>query len=84
MAKFAVGEIAVTCGSPLGWNGLEVTITVIVPKHVMGYDVYCPLRRSQHPTGEWWVEEARLRKRPPPPDWNALADPQHLPVEELA
>jgi hypothetical protein len=90
--KFEVGEIAILQNMDFrpGWNGREVAI--VLPLHMTGRWVYetrevltpepCyGVQADWLPLKEVWSYPPRyLRKRPPPPNWNALAysEPREL------
>jgi hypothetical protein len=92
MAKFAVGEIAVGVGFVIQtWrNGAECEILEPLRfKHAVN-KLSGDLYKGQMYYVKWSNGEKAsimpylLKKRPHPPDWNALSDPRTLPVEELA
>lgn len=74
--KFAPGEIAILHGitNMPEVNGREITIVCSLDHYLgeMWYDIEAPWLPT-HPDRLWLVAECRLRKRPAPPDWNAIA-----------
>jgi hypothetical protein len=88
--KFEIGEIAIVQNViSEGWNGREVTINSALFYHSYLKRMVYRIDSSQLPPNSfgrkgWCLYPDQLRKRPQPPDWNALADPRKLPIEELA
>jgi hypothetical protein len=90
MSKFAVGEIAIVTGLA-AWNGKEVEI--IGPARYSHGWSYSRHRRESgygHPVtapwlpavpNGWFFPLVNLRKRPPPPDWSAIAHAKDKPRE---
>jgi len=87
--KFSVGEIAIVAlpesSTHSRWNGREVTITSAPCPHEDGSLVHEVdadwLPALSHPYLAWSIEPRFLRKRRPPPDWNALAGVKTKPRE---
>jgi hypothetical protein len=87
---FEVGEVVTVCNiitsSDSCLNGSDVTI--VGARGSKGPSPYhWPIDssdlRSHFPHGDWFsIEERYLRKRPQPPEWNKLADPKELPIED--
>lgn len=81
--KFEVGEIAIlsslTTADWVPFNGTEVTIVGV---RYMDYLVSSPeLQRLDPRARRWKCEPRYLRKRRPPPDWNAIAGVKDKPLE---
>jgi hypothetical protein len=88
MAKFAVGEIAILASGHQAWSpyfGLEVEVIAIRTDAKCRYLIKAEwIGKAFDCADIAWASEYNLRKRPQPPDWNALSNPEEVPIRELA
>lgn len=85
--SFAIGEIAIVKRAFFPeWLGREVEVKsplTYEPNFGYVYRIEADWLPGCPPNHTWLAEPDSLRKRPQPPDWNALSNPQNVPVEEL-
>jgi hypothetical protein len=81
---FSLGELAIVQGvfAP-GFNGQLVQINsglVVISSLQLGYRVSGPGLPKCHSKHGWGLHPQNLRKLPPPPDWNKLAQAEFVSV----
>lgn len=85
--KFEVGEVAIVGLPPGAWfssyNGRELTVlSELVEKDgSLAYEITADWLPPPIPGFAWYIGPCHLRKRRPPPDWNALAGVKDKPLE---
>jgi hypothetical protein len=91
---FEIGEIALLNCRKTAWNGREVEVVsglVLTGRYMFETGVKLPpepcymVRADWLPVPtEWAYPPSDLRKRPQPPDWEALAKPDAAPAQANA
>lgn len=82
--KFEIGEIALFRSTVFArFNGEEVTIQGYGPQWEGRQTYYVDASAAflAAPGGRWVTEDC-LHKRQQPPDWEKLADPRSLPLDD--